>query len=162
VVGDWTPQSDSTPPPRPPRQRNGALTAAERDSIVREAQARRATWRARGISDYRLLVVVACFCPGPLGPGVIDVQGGVVVALRDTTGRSMQGMRGGRGPFEPWSSYTIEGLFDAVERGAQSSDVLEVSYDASFGYPARIRGDMKLGLPDDWFIVTASGLAPRR
>lgn len=86
----------------------------------------------------------------------MEVRGGVAVALRDTTGKSVGRVR------EPWSAYTVEGLFDAVERGARDHDVLEVTYDAGLGYPTAIRGDGKIGYPDDWYWVKASGLTPRR
>ena len=65
-------------------------------------------------------------------------------------------------PREPWSLYTVEGLFDAVVQTARRSDVLEVAYDAQYGYPAMMRGDAKVGLPDDWFWVRASRLTPAR
>jgi len=65
-------------------------------------------------------------------------------------------------PREPWSAYTVEGLFNAVEQSARSSDVLEVRYDPLYGYPAMMRGIAKLGLPDNWFWVKASRLTPAR
>ena len=145
---------DTTPPRRrPPIDR--PLNDAERDSIVREAQTLRVTWRARGIADYRIRVTVGCFCPWPQTPAILEVRRGVAVALRDTTGRPF-----GK-PREPWSNYTVEGLFDAVEQSAQRSDVVEVDYDASLGYPTYIRGIGKLGLPDNWFWVKATELTPR-
>ncbi len=87
---------------------------------------------------------------------MLEVRGGVAVALRDTSGKSM-----GK-PREPWSLYTVEGLFDAVEQGARRSDVVQVAYDPRYGYPAQIRGDGKVGLPDDWYSVKASRLTPAR
>lgn len=150
----------AAPPPAPPpivqRTRRGALTPTERDSIVAEAQRRRAEWRARGITRYRLTVAVGCFCPWPDTPGVIEVRGGKVVALRDTAGKSLGAVR------EPWSIYTVEGLFDMVEQGARRDDVLAVAYDSIYGFPAHVRGDLKLGLPDDWFWVIATHLVPQR
>jgi hypothetical protein len=116
----------------------------------------RDAWRARRIGDYQILVAVGCFCPWPSHPAILEVRGGVAIALRDTSGKSM-----GK-PREPWSLYTVEGLFDAVEHGAHGSDVLEVAYDPQYGYPAMIRGDGKVGLPDDWFWVKASRLTPAR
>lgn len=136
------------------REAPGALTSAERDSLLREARERRAAWRARHIDDYRIQVAAGCFCPWPSNPAILEVRGGVPVSLRDTTGKSMGT------PREPWSAYTVEGLFDSVEQGVRTSDVLEVAYDPSYGYPAQIRGDAKLGLPDDWFWVKASRLTP--
>ncbi len=146
-----------TPPPPPldevrRTRTHAALSAAEREAVVREVQARRTAWRARGISDYRIRVTVGCFCPWPQTPAILEVRRGVAVALRDTTGRTLGKVR------EPWSNYTVEGLFDAVEQGARRVDVLEVTYDARFGYPTYISSDAKLGLPDDWFWVRATEL----
>ena len=144
-----------TPPPRRVTRTNRALDAAERDSIIREAQANRAAWRARHITDYSIRVAVGCFCPWPSTPAILEVRGGVARALRDTTGRPFGALR------EPWSKYTVEGLFDAVEQSAQGVDVLEVAYDALLGYPTDISGAGRLGLPDNWFWVRATRLTPR-
>ena len=147
--------SDTPPPPRRVTPTDRPLTGAERDSIVSEVQAHRAAWRARGIADYRIRVTVGCFCPWQQTPAILEVRGGVAVAVLDTAGRPFGRLR------EPWSNYTVDGLFDAVEQGARRVDVIEVDYDAQFGYPTFIRSDAKLGLPDDWFWVRASHLVPR-
>jgi Family of unknown function (DUF6174) len=138
------------------RERPGALTPAERDSLVRELEVHRDSWRARHINDYRIQVAAGCFCPWPSNPAILEVRGGVAVALRDTTGKSMGA------PREPWSLYTVEGLFNAVEQSARSSDVVQVAYDPQYGYPAMIRGVGKVGLPDNSFWVKASRLTPAR
>ena len=147
-----TPVTVTMPPALRADPRDRPLSAAERDSIVREAQSRRAAWRARGVTDYSIRVAVGCFCPWPSTPAILEVRGGVATALRDTIGRPFGKVR------EPWSNYTVEGLFDAVEQSAQRSDVLEVDYDALLGYPTYIRGTGRLGLPDNWFWVRASQL----
>ena len=143
----------------PQRTSTGALTQAERDSLVREVAIRRAAWRARHITDYRIQIAVGCFCPWPETPAIVVVRGGVLVALDDTSGKSM-----GK-PREPWSLYTVDALFDAVEQGAGAgsahrSDVIEVVYDPEYDYPALIRGIAQVGLPDNWFWVKASRLTP--
>jgi hypothetical protein len=140
----------------PPRPRPGALTQTERDSILRELAARRSAWDARAIDDYQIQIAVGCFCPWPSHPAILEVRDGVAVALRDTAGRSL-----GK-PREPWSLYTVRGLFDAAEQSARRNDVFEVGYDPVDGYPAMMRGDMHVGLPDDWFWVRASRLTPVR
>lgn len=121
---------------------------------MREAQTRRAAWRALGIQDYRIRVGVGCFCPWPQTPAIVEVRHGVAVELRDTTGRKFGPLR------EPWSVYTVEGLFDAVEQSARRSDVVVVTYNARFGYPSYIHGQGRLGLPDNWFWVRATALTP--
>jgi len=74
----------------------------------------------------------------------------VAVRLYDTTGKSLGA------PREPWSLYTVEGLFDAVEQGAKRVDVIDVGYDPEYGYPAMIRGDGSLHSPT---IGSSSGRA---
>ena len=140
----------------PPRTSSGALTQAERDSLLREVAARREAWRARQISNYRIEVAVGCFCPWPSHPAILEVRRGVTVSMHDTTGKSLGA------PREPWSLYTVDSLFVVVEHGARSLDVIEVAYDPEYGFPAMIRGDARVGLPDDWFWVRASRLTPSR
>jgi uncharacterized protein DUF6174 len=140
----------------PPRHSTGALTQAERDSLLRELDVHRDAWRARRIGDYQIQVAAGCFCPWPSSPAILEVRSGAAVALRDTTGKSMGA------PREPWSLYTVEGLFDALAQGARRSDVVEVAYDPQYGYPAMIRGVGKVGFPDNWFWVKASRLTPTR
>lgn len=123
---------------------------------MRELDVHRQAWRARQIDDYQIQVAAGCFCPWPSNPAILEVRGGVAVALRDTSGKSM-----GK-PREPWSLYTVEGLFDAVAQSARRSDVLEVAYDPQYGYPAMMRGVGRVGLPDNWFWVKASRLTPVR
>lgn len=157
VPFDTAPHPPATPPPAEIRRTrtDTGLSAAEREAIISEAQARRAAWRARGIAEYRIRVAVGCFCPWPKTPAILEVRSGVAVALHDTAGRAFGAVR------EPWSRYTVEGLFDRVEQGARHNDVIEVTYDRRFGYPTYVRGDNKLGRFDDWFWVRATELTPR-
>ena len=138
------------------RRFTGPLTQAERDSLLREVAAHRESWRARHVTDYRIQIAVGCFCAWPGNPAILEVRGGVAVRLYDTTGKSLGA------PREPWSLYTVEGLFDGVEQSARRVDALEVAYDPEYGYPAMIHGDGKLAFPDDWFFIRASRLTPSR
>ncbi len=150
---DWGTAACDTPAPPTFRSTSGALTPAARDSIVQDVATRRAAWRARHITDYRLRVGETCFCPGS-PPAVLEVRNGVPVAAFDTAGRSA-------GPqLARWSSYTVEGLFDVIERTARDGNVLEVRYDACLGYPAAIRGNMKQ--VDTWFQIAAGPLTQPR
>lgn len=150
-----TPPVVRAPPARRARP-DTALSVAEREALVREAASRRAAWRALGIAHYRLRVAVGCFCPWPDTPAIVEVENGVAVQLRDTTGHGFGKLR------EPWSLYTVETLFDAVEQGARRDDIIEVTYDPRYGYPTYIHGIARIGLPDNWFWVRAAELTPRR
>src|SRR5712692_7435973 len=116
----------------------------------------RTAWRARHITDYRLVVAAGCFCPWPGTPAILDVRGGIIAQLLDTLGN-----RAGA-PREPWSLYTVDGLFAAVAEGLRRDDVIEVGYDACYDFPATISGDAKVGQVDDWFWIKASRLTPSR
>jgi hypothetical protein len=153
---DWTPRCDTTHRVPAERRAGGALTAPERDSILREARARREAWRARRISDYRVRVAVGCFCPWPSTPAILEGSNGVPKTLWDTLGRAKRKLG------EPWSVYTIEATFDAIERSATTDDVLEVAYDRCLGYPTSLRGIARLGLPDNWFWVKLAQLTRSR
>jgi len=142
--------------PREPQRSSGATGSAARDSFVQVLQARRAQWQARHITHYSIRVTVGCFCPWPRHPAILEVRDGIPVALRDTMGKSLGA------PREPWSRYTVEGLFDFIERGARTFDVLEVTYDSRLDYPTSVRGDAKRGQVDDWFTVTADRLTSVR
>ena len=92
-----------------------------------------------------------CFCPfSP--PAILEVRGGIPVALRDSMGRPAGP------PLQP-SAFTIEALFDLIERAAQDDELVEVSY-SCLGYPALIGVDPK-GL-DNWYSVTADHLTTPR
>ena len=93
-------------------------------------------------------------CPWPSNPRVLEVRGGKAVALLDTVGRPA-------GPLiEPWAPNTVEGLFDFIEQAGRRADVVTVRYDRCLDYPVEIRGDQRVGLPDDWFWTKAGNLTP--
>src|SRR5206468_3548354 len=65
-------------------QRLGAIKAA-RDSLLRDVQVRRAAWRARGISDYRVRIALRCVCPfSPPADAPLTLAGGTVPRLSNT------------------------------------------------------------------------------
>src|SRR2546427_6803094 len=99
-------------PPATFRRTTRALSPAGRDSLLRDVQARRAAWRARHVADYRLRVAETCFCPGS-PPAVLEVRNGNPVAALDTAGRSASQL------LARWSAYTVEGLFDVIERTSE-------------------------------------------
>lgn len=81
------------------------------------------------------------------------MRGGVPVALRDSMGRPAGH------PREP-DAYTIEGLFDLIERAARNDALVEVSYSPCLDYPRSVGVDPK-GL-DNWYSVIADHLTTLR
>jgi hypothetical protein len=145
VAPAWRTVACDAPAPR--------TTSTDRDSILRDVATRRVAWRGRHITDYRLRLGETCFCPWS-PPAILEVRNGIAVAALDTAGRS------GAQLLARWSSYTVEGLFDVIERTARDGAVLEVSYDACLGYPIAIKGNMKH--VDTWFQIAAGPLTQPR
>jgi len=146
----WTTQAPCDTSLAAPAQRLGVVSTA-RDSLLRDVQVRRAAWQARGISDYRVHIAMRCFCPST-PPAILEVRGGIPVALLDSMGRPVGP------PREPYA-FTLEGLFDLIERAARNDELVEVSY-TCLGYPASVGVDPK-GL-DNWYWVTADHLTTPR
>ncbi len=153
VRSGWSTVACDTPSAPTFRRTSGALGPAERDSLLRDLESRRAAWQARHVTAYRLRIVETCFCP-PAPPGVVEVRDGIVVAAFDTAGRSAPAL------VSRLSSYTVEGLFNVIERTLRSGELLEVSYDACLGFPTAIRGNMRN--VDSWFQIAAGPLTRPR
>ena len=153
VQTDWAAAACDTPLAPTFRRAAGGLNPATRDSLLQDLERRRATWQTRHLTTYRLRVVETCFCPlAP--PGVVEVRDGIVVAAFDTAGRSAPAL------VSRLSSYTVEGLFNAIERTLRSGELLEVSYEPCLGFPTALRGNMRM--VDSWFQIAAGPLTRPR
>jgi hypothetical protein len=128
----------------PGSDRQGECRREERDSAASgKASAR----------DYHFLLRSSCFCPGPQGWLLLQVRDGQALRGWDTRGKPARLSEPG--------AYSIEGLFDVLNQVADRVDVVEVSFDDRWHYPAYIRTDVRLGLPDDWGIFQVRGFRPR-
>ena len=103
-------------------------------------QENRDKWRAQGLTTYAFTLRQACFCAinGPVR--VVVINGTVFSATQISTGQAL----------DTRFVSTIESLFDFIERGiANHYAVLEVTYDPTLGYPARIVSDGSRNAVDD-------------
>jgi hypothetical protein len=144
--------ANSPAPPEGSRTFN-LQTPGQRDSLHAEIRRHREMWRAGGARDYQFLLRASCFCPGQQGWLLLEVRDGQVVRVWD---------RGGKpAPLTPDNKYSIDGLFDLLKQDADRDDVVGVSFDDRWHYPAYIRTDVRLGLPDDWGVLQVRGFRPR-
>jgi hypothetical protein len=144
--------ANSPAPPEESRTFN-LQTPGLRDSLHAEIRKHREMWRAGGVLDYHFLLRASCFCPGQQGWLLLEVRDGQVARVWD---------RGGKpAPLTADNKYTIDRLFDLLEQNADQDDVVAVAFDDRWHYPAYIRTDLRLGLPDDWGIVQVRGFRPR-
>jgi hypothetical protein len=117
------------------------------DSFQRQnlAQAR-TRWDSKDVVSYSYILELQCFCApaSQLKPVLVTVNNGTVVSLQywaeDPNGRTPA-------PASIFGAYdTVEELFDlvadAIDRDAA---VLQVGYDAEFGFPNAVNVDYEAG-----------------
>ena len=141
-------------PARPEGSRSYNLrTPGQRDSLHAEIKRHGELWRAGGARDYHFLLRASCFCPGQQGWLLVEVRDGQVLRVWDRRGKPA--------PLTTDNNYTIDGLFHLLEQESDRDDVVAVGFDDRWHFPAYIRTDVRLGLPDDWGILQVRGFRPR-
>ncbi|MBI4501725.1 MAG: hypothetical protein HY700_11250 [Gemmatimonadetes bacterium] len=105
-------------------------TLGEGDSLRAAPRRERELWRAGSPRNYRFLLWVGCFCPGLRGWLLMDVRGSEVRAW-DRAGKPA--------PFNDWNTFSIDGLFDNLERAADRDAVVQVAFDPRGHFPAYVR-----------------------
>ena len=123
----------------------------QRDSLRRALSRERALWRANSLSNYRFLLRTGCFCPGRRGWLLIEVHTGQPVRAWDRAGRSA--------PLSDWDTFSIDGLFDMVERSADRDAAVQVGFDPRWHFPTYVYTRALPG-PDMWAIIEARGFRP--
>jgi hypothetical protein len=126
-------------------------TPGQRDSLRTALRGERTLWRASSPPDYRFLLRTGCFCPGRRGWLLIEVRRGQPLRAWDRTGRSA--------PLSDWDTFSIEGLFDLLERSAGRDAAVQVSFDARWHFPTYVYIRALPG-PDMWAIIEARGFRP--
>jgi uncharacterized protein DUF6174 len=142
----------NSPAPPPGSRTFNLRTPGQLDSLHAEITRQSELWRAGGARDYAFLLRSSCFCPGQ--------QGWIRLEVRD--GQAVRGWDARANPVrltEP-GTYSLGALFDVLKQVADRVDVVEVSFDNGWHYPAYIRTDVRLGLPDDWGILQVRGFRP--
>lgn len=113
-------------------------------------EASRQKWSRSGLTDYTFTLRMDCFCAinGPVR--VLVVSDSVRQVTMDSTGELLNA---------PWIP-TIKKLFDFIDQEiARPAAVLQVTYDPSLGYPAKIVADPIANAVDDEVTYTVSNVA---
>jgi hypothetical protein len=126
-----------------------SANTADGIELVRHRQ----RWASAGMHDYEFDFQRSCFCLPEATQRVHIVvrQDAIVSVVRTSDGQPAS------------SSYTawprIDELFlDVQQRLEQHVDRLDVSYDATLGYPRSIVADIALMTADDEYALTAGNL----
>jgi hypothetical protein len=143
----------NSPAPPPGSRTFNLQTPGQQDSLHGEITRHRELWRTGGVRDYDFLLRTSCFCPGQQGWLLLEVRNGEALRGWDTREKPIRLTEPG--------TYSIDGLFDVLKQVADHDDVVAVGFDDRWHYPAYIRTDARLGLPDDWGIFQVRGFRPR-
>ncbi len=125
-------------------------TPGQRDSLRAALRKERELWRASGPRDYRFLLRVACFCPG---------RGWLLMEVRSSHPLRAWDRGGQAAALSDWNTFSIDGLFDNLERSVDRDGVVQVAFDPRWHFPAYVR-TVALPGPDAWTIIEARGLRP--
>lgn len=125
-------------------------TPAQRHSLHASLRRERELWQARKPRDYRFLLRVGCFCPGPRGWLLMEVRSGHPLRAWDKSGKSAA--------LTDWNTFSIDGLYDDLERAADNVDEFQIAFDPRWHFPRYVRTSLRG--PDAWSIIEARALRP--
>ena len=143
-----------TAPPRVffPEARDFKLqTAAQRQSFRATIRKERELWNARKPRDYRFLLRVGCFCPGTRGWLLMEVRRGQPLRAWDVTGKPAA--------LTDWNTFSIDGLYDDLERAADINGAAQIAFDSRWHFPTYVH-TVALPGPDMWSIIEARAVRP--
>jgi hypothetical protein len=126
-------------------------TPGQRDSLHALLRKERELWRASGPRDYRFLLRVGCFCPGPRGWLLMEVRGSQLVRAWERTGKPV--------PFSDWNTFSVDGFFDNLERSVDRNGMVQINFDPRWHFPSYVH-TVALPGPDMWATYEARGLRP--
>jgi hypothetical protein len=125
-------------------------TPGQRQSLHATLRKERALWQAGKPRDYRFLLRVGCFCPGR-GWLLIEVRSSQPLRAWDRAGKSVA--------LTNWNTFSIDGLYDNLERSADNDGEVQIAFDPRWHFPSYVR-TIALPGPDTWSIIEARGLRP--
>ena len=109
---------------------------ARDDGITDDLDVAQARWRSAGLTSYRYVHGVSCFC-AYVGPALVTVRSGQVVQVVSRTDNTEMPVTSRQG---------IDSLFAFVRQELQRDPAhLVVTYDAALGYPRTV----KWGTPEN-------------
>jgi hypothetical protein len=125
--------------------------SGQRQSLLATLRKERALWQARKPRDYRFLVRSSCFCPGPRGWLLIEVRSGRPLRAWDRAGKSA--------PITNWDTFSIDGLYDNLERMADINGEVQIAFDSRWHFPRYVSEVARPG-PDMWATIELRGFRP--
>jgi hypothetical protein len=126
---------------------------AQRQSLRALLKKERELWQAGRPRGYRFLLQVGCFCPGTRGWQLMEVRSGQPLRAWDRAGQAA--------PLTDWNTFSIDGLFDDLERSTDRNAQVQIAFDPRWHFPRYVHTAMVPG-PDAWSITEVRGFRPVR
>ncbi len=126
-------------------------TPGQRQSLHATLRKERELWQAGKPRDYRFLLRVGCFCPGTRGWLLIEVRSSQPLRAWDRAGRSAA--------LTDWNTFSIDGLYDNLERAADNVGEVQIAFDPRWHFPKYVYTVVLPG-PDAWSTIEVRGLRP--
>lgn len=126
---------------------------AQRQALRTTLAKERALWQDSKPRDYRFLLRVACFCPGPRGWLLMEVRNGKLLRAWDRTGKPAA--------LSDWNTFSIDGLYDNLQRTAEINGQAQIAFDPRWHFPKFVYSVVLPG-PDAWSTIEVRGLRPIR
>jgi hypothetical protein len=121
----------------------------QRQSLQSTLRNERELWQVRKPREYRFLLRVGCFCPGTRGWLLIEVRAGKPLRAWDRTGKSV--------PLADWNTFSIDGLYDNLDRTANTDGEVRIAFDPRWHFPKFVNSVVLPG-PDAWSTIEVRGL----
>ncbi|OLT61528.1 DUF6174 domain-containing protein [Moorena bouillonii] len=121
------------------------------EQLLEENQKR---WETQKLDNYRYRLQVACYCIGEVtNPVVVEIRNGETTSIvAADSGKPVN-----REFFDNY--YSVSKLFDVVQKAIdQDYYKLDVTYDATLGYPTKIDMDYRAEIADDERTLTIDNL----
>jgi hypothetical protein len=105
-------------------------------------------WKQANISHYRYTLSISCFCPFSQDmPLTIEVQNNEVVSISKADGTMVESSDPA---YETYTSYaTLDRIFVELQAAITEADEVQVTYDATYGFPLTIAIDQIKEATDD-------------
>ncbi len=126
-------------------------TSSQRQAFRATIRKERALWNAKKPPNYRFLLRVGCFCPGTRGWLLMEVRTGQPLRAWDATGKSAA--------LIDWNTFSIDGLYDDLERAAEINGGAQIAFDPRWHFPTYIH-TVALPGPDMWSVIEVRALRP--
>ena len=117
--------------------------------VPSELDKNRQTWQDAGVTHYRFLLHIGCFCAfRDQMPLTVEVQNGEIVSMIYADGTLVDKADPN---YETFSQHaTIDRIFSELEAGLKGdADEVTVTYDSTHGFPSEIYFDYIKAAADD-------------